>query len=89
MTFNRGTLEEFTTWHEQVKLSEEIPPEGKIGFVNGIPAPLNQRTMSYSKTIAHPVNNNDYIWYYGDYPSGEELTLEQVQTLGWFPPELL
>ena len=89
MTYHRGTLTEFNIWHDAAMISENIPiPGGKIGFVNGIPAPDNQRTIVYSGAALHPSNTDDYIWVYGDYPDGESLTLTEVQTMGWFPEEI-
>ena len=89
MTYHRGTLEEFNTWHSAAMINDEIPiPDGRIGFVNGIPAPNNQRTVAYSSAVLHPSNAGDYIWAYGDYPDGESLTLIEVKTMGWFPEEV-
>ena len=89
MTCHRGTLAEFNTWHNAAMISDDIPmPDGRIGFVNGVPAPDNQRTIAYSKAVLHPSNANDYIWTYGDYPDGESLTLTEIKTAGWFPEEL-
>lgn len=89
MTYHRGTLEEFNVWHDAVKILEEITSEGKIGFVNGVAAPDNQRTVAYSLKIAHPINDNDYIWSYGSYVSGKDsLSLSDVKLAGWFPKEI-
>lgn len=89
MTFHRGTLEEFNIWHDAIKISKDISEEGKIGFVNGVAAPENQRTVAYSMLILHPANENDYAWAYGDYP-GEKASLsrQEVKTLGWFEEEI-
>jgi hypothetical protein len=86
MTYHRGTWTEFNSWHEAAKLAEGIPPEGKIGFVNGVPAPDNQRTTEYSSAIAHPVNEDYYIWLFGAYPmQGKDvLSDEDVRAVGWF-----
>lgn len=86
MTYHRGTLAEFDTWHEAAKTSEGIPSEGKIGFIKGVPMPDNQRTTAYSKAKAHPINADDYVWRYSDYPDGgkDNLSKEDVQTAGWF-----
>ena len=66
-------------------LSEGIPPEGRVGFVNKILTPDNQRTMAYSDPIAHPVNKDDYIWYYGEYADEEKTSLSQDDAIaaGW------
>ncbi len=83
MMFHRGTIEQFNTWHDAVKVAEGYP---KIGYINGIPAPQNEQTTAYSYAIPHPNNNNDYIWEDGKYPRVGEtmLTLAEVKTLGWF-----
>lgn len=90
MTYHRGTLEEFNAWHENVKILEGIPIDGKIGNVSGVPAPNNQRTMTYSDPISHPVNEDDYIWGYGKYSdeNKEILTISDVKILGWFQEEI-
>ena len=88
MTYHRGTLTEFNTWHDTAMISASIPSEGRVGFVKGVLAPDNQRTVAYSDAVLHPSNADDYIWVYGDYPDGESLTLTEVQTMGWFPEEL-
>lgn len=89
MTYHRGTLAQFNTWHSAAMISDDIPiPDGKIGFVNGIPAPKNQHTIAYSTATLHPSNADDYIWVYGDYPDRESLTLTEIQTAGWFPEEI-
>ncbi len=81
----KGTIEEFEVWHATAKELEGIPPEGKVGYVNGVPAPNNQRTTAYSDAIKHPTEEL-YVWKAGAYPMGGELlTLEQVKNLGWFP----
>lgn len=88
MTYHRGTLAQFDTWHTAAKTSAGITPEGKVGFVNGVPAPDKQRTIAYSEAIAHPSNVDDYIWPYSDYQDGTVLTADAVKTAGWFPEEL-
>lgn len=84
MIFHRGTLEEFNIWHDAVKIAEGYP---KIGYINGIPAPQNQKTVAYSAAVSHPSNINDYIWADGKYPriGHSMLSLEEVKVLGWFP----
>lgn len=85
--YHRGTLEQFNIWHETVKIAEGITPAGKIGYVAGKSAPNNQRTTAYSEAIPHPLNENDYIWQYGNYPESEILTTEDVIAVGWFNSE--
>ena len=87
MTYHRGTLEEFNTWHDTAKITEGITAEGKIGFIGGVPAPNNQRTMAYSEVIQNPDSSDDYIWAYGDYAIAERAVLNQtdVNDLNWFP----
>lgn len=86
MSYHRGTLAEFNTWHDATKLAEGLP---KVGSVNGTPAPGNQQTVAYSDAIAHPTNPDDYIWQDGKYPIEGKTMLSQseVETLGWFPSE--
>lgn len=83
--FHRSTLAEFNAWHKTAMLSEGIPPEGRIGYVNGVLAPDNQRTMAYSDPITHPVNTDDCIWHYGEYPDTKKTVLSQEDTVavGW------
>lgn len=83
--YNRGTLAEFTVWHEAVKVSEGIIGDGRVGDVRGVPAPQNQRTTTYSIAIPHPINTNDYIWCYGKYPDAEKTSLSQDDAIasGW------
>ena len=91
MTFRRGTLAEFNTWHDAAMIRANIPtPYGRIGFVKGVPAPDNQRTMVVSRAILHPSNADDYIWSYGDYPDIKKplLTLTEIRTSGWYPGEV-
>jgi hypothetical protein len=86
MTYNRGTIEEFNLWHQMAMAAENIPTEGRIGFVNGVPAPQNQRTIAYSSAIPHPTGGDDYIWFYGKYPDTNkpELSTEDARNAGWF-----
>lgn len=67
--YHRGTLAQFNTWHETANAAEGITPEGKIGFVDGKPAPNNQRTTAYSSAQANPNKVDDYVWLYGAYKS--------------------
>jgi len=87
MTYHRGTLAKFNTWHSAALVSAGIGAEGRIGLVKGYLAPNNQRTTTYSSVISHPSNADDYIWGYGNYPDGEKtsLTRTEVKTAGWFP----
>ena len=82
--YNKGTLEQFNEWHDRVKILEGITPEGKVGFVDGVPAPDRQRTTAYSQASKHPTDDI-YIWQYGAYPTGETFTSLQVREMGWFP----
>jgi len=85
MIYHRGTLEEFNMWHTAVKVSEGITGEGRVGFIQGIPAPNNQRTVAYSVPIQHPNETDDYIWSYGDYEDTQKLSLSEsgAKILGW------
>lgn len=89
--YHRGTLTEFNTWHAAAMASEGIElPDGKTGFVNGQVAPDNQRTTAYSNVCPHPVNADDYVWFYGNYPDDAKtsLSLTEAKTAGWFPKEI-
>lgn len=88
--YHRGSLQEFNAWHDAAKIIENIPAEGRIGYVNDIPAPENERTFSYSYTIQNPNLSDDYIWLYGDYPiDGKEvLSYDNFINLGWLPQEI-
>lgn len=68
--YYQGTLEQYNIWHTWVCHEDRanIPEEGKINFVNGVAAPDKQRTIRYSRTIAHPENEDDYIFKFGVYP---------------------
>jgi len=85
--FLRGTLQQFESWHETAKISENIPQEGKVGYLKGKLAINRQKTINYSDAIKHPINENDYIWLCGNYCTNENLDLEQVKLLGWFNDE--
>lgn len=84
MTYHRGTIEEFNTWHAIALYSEGLP---KIGYVNGQPAPQNQQTTSYSNAIQNPNKTNDYVWAYGKYPIVNKAVLTEAayKALNWFP----
>lgn len=88
--FHRGTLDQFDTWHDAAKNLAAIPAEGKIGNVNGIPAPQNQRTIAVSEAIAHPINNDDYIWQFCGHKDENftSLTFEEVRALGFFAEDI-
>jgi len=77
--YHRGTLAQFNTWHIAAKTAYGIPEDGIIGFVDGKPAPENQRTTSYSIAIQNPAGGDDYIWNYGSYPDSNLQTVSQ----GW------
>jgi hypothetical protein len=82
--YQRGTLAQFEVWHNAAMEAENIPsPDGKIGYVNGQPAPNRQRTTAYSQVIQHPMGGDDYIWNCGKYCDGDVYTLLEVQDLGW------
>lgn len=87
--YQRGTLEDFKVWHEKTKQSYGIPPEGMVGYVNGHPAPGNQRTINYTEATQNPDKSNDYIWVCGAYPEKEKATLlkSDVENLNWFARE--
>ncbi len=84
--YHKGTLSDFNKWHEAVKVDEGIPPDGRIGFVNGKPAPNNQRTMHYSMPVKHPRDTDSYVWLHGDHADRKKtkLTKEKAKTDGWF-----
>lgn len=83
--YYRGNLGTFDAWHGSAKTSAGIPSYGKIGRTNGVYAPNKQRTISYSKTFAHPENPDDLVWMYRKYPDSEltPLTDAEVIKLGW------
>ena len=85
--YHRGTLEEFNTWHDSAKISANIPHEGKINAISGIPAPDNQRTIAAASAISHPTNQNDYIWIFSHYEDTQrpKFSLEEVKTEGFLP----
>ena len=87
MTYHRGILTEFNTWHDAAKLAEGIPVEGKINSAAGILMPNNQRTTACSNAISHPSNIDDYIWDYWKYIDlGEDsFSLTEVQAAGFLP----
>lgn len=82
--YNRGTIEEFNTWHINVKQVEGLP---KMGYINGLPAPQNQETVAYVNAIQNPDNSDDYIWLYGAYPISDKTDLSQtdINNLNWLP----
>ena len=90
MTYHRGTFAEFNTWHNAAMLAEGITEEGRVGFINGIPAPDSQRTTAYSESYLHPTNEDDYVWTYGSHIDVEKTSSSQseVEALGWFPAEV-
>lgn len=87
MIYYRGTLSEFNTWHEAVKIAEGMP---RVGYINGQPAPQNQQTVAYSESIQHPDGGDDYIWSDGKYPieGKTPLSKEEAKAFGWFPEVL-
>lgn len=78
-----GTKEEFDIWHTQAKQMEGIPPEGKVGYVNGVPAPNNQRTMAVSDPIEHPTIKGLFFWKTMGARFGEVKTEDEVELLGF------
>lgn len=85
--YNRGNLAEFELWHIFVMNEEGISPkDGRVGMVDGVPAPQNQRTVAYSEAIRHPSGTDDYIWLYGDYPDEQkdDLSEDDARNAGWF-----
>lgn len=84
----RGKLKDFKEWHDAVKAANDIPPEGKIGYVNGQPAPQNQRTTAYVEAIQSPEKTDDYIWQADAHEElkkedAVELSQEDVENLDW------
>jgi len=71
---NRGTAVQYNTEHAADCALAGIPAEGKVGFVNGVPAPDTQRTMKLYDAFQNPDNSDDYIWRF---------TGDDVATLGW------
>lgn len=84
--FIRGTLDEFKAWHEKAKIKYGIPPEGKIGFIDGVPAPDNQRTYEFVDVITNPKDDKDHIWETdSDIAVGKvPLTKADIDNLEWF-----
>ena len=86
MTFIRGTLDEFKTWHNKEKARQGIPPEGKIGEVEGVPAPNNQRTYNVTAPIVNPQNKDEVAWKttQSEIPQGKQsLSEEEFKILKW------
>lgn len=85
--YHIGTLAEYTTEHDAIKVRRGIPAGGRIGNVNGVPAPDKPRTTHYSKPIAHPTNADSYIWKFDDFCKGDSQThtVAEVKAAGWFP----
>lgn len=87
--YYQGAQNDFDTWHNWVCDSdrENIPPEGKINKIRRKKMPDNQRTISYSNAIAHPINPDDFIWMFGDYPKVDmgltEYTLAEAISNGY------
>lgn len=87
MTYHRGTLLEFNTWHDVVKIKEGLP---KVGYVNGQPAPNNQETTAYSSATQNPDESDDYVWRYGAYPivGKQDLSQADIDNLKWFGEDI-
>jgi len=88
--YHRGTFEEFQSWHEAVMEAEGITQEGKIGYINGVPAPERQRTTAYSLAWQYPSEEvDDYVWEFGKYQDNEipALDYDEAVAAGWFGGE--
>ena len=85
MEIYRGTLEEFKEWHTAAKIAENIPPEGRIGFVNGVPAPNNQRTFNVADPIQNPDKSNDYYWDNEKFKDNKypKSTINKIEDINW------
>ncbi len=72
MTYHRGTLAEFTPWHNAAMAAEGIP--------NG------EGTYAYSDAVKNPNHTDDYVWLYGRYPINgrADLSFADVLALNWF-----
>ncbi len=81
--YHRGTLSEFNTWHNNVKIILNLP---KIGYVNNQLAPQNEHTIAYVDPIQNPNKSDDYIWNYAAYPIDGKIQLSQmdINNLDWF-----
>ena len=77
-----GTMQDFETWHTIAKIAEGIPPEGRVGFVNGKPAPQNQRTIAVSDPVKHP-GKDEYAWEVMGSPMGQLRTEAEVKQMGY------
>lgn len=82
--YHLGTLAEFNTWHETAMAAEGITPEGKIGFINGEPAPTAQRTIAYSAPYKNPNKEDEYMWLYGKYKSPSMYSYAAIPD-SWLP----
>jgi len=89
MGWHRGTLAEYITEHTAMKVRFGIPEGGKITYLRGKLAPTRPRTTHYSKPIAHPTNNDDYIWQFdeGGRAASTVYIDAQVKAVGWFPDD--
>jgi len=83
------TLQQFNTWHEAAMQAEGITPEGKVGYINGVPAPDSQRTTAYSIAIPHPTQEDYYLCKFGNYQDSELPALDDAEAVaaGWFGGE--
>ena len=84
-----GTPAIFESWETWVcdKMRANIPPEGRINFVNGIPSPNNQRTMRYTIRIDHPTIRGKCIWNFCDYDTLNlpKISYDEAVAEGYFP----
>ncbi len=69
--YYQGTESEIDTWHSYAMDPSQanIAAEGNINMVDGVSKPDNQRTVGYSRKIAHPTNSDDFIIRFGEYPN--------------------
>ena len=82
--YHRGTLSQFNSWHATAMAAEGIPPEGKVGYINGEPAPTAQRTVAYSAAIQNPDKSDEYCWLYGKYRAGNINCVNSIPE-SWLP----
>lgn len=88
--FYRGTENRLSGFINSCNVSQGIHPKnGKTGFNKGKKAQDKQHTMQYNIKIPHPINEDDYIVNRGVYidNSFDDLSLEDVKSLGWFPED--
>lgn len=76
--YHRGSLKQFEAWENAVRAKLNIPSN-------------NGKTTAYSSPRAHPDNDNDVIWIFGDYPSQtkQQYSLKEVKDLGFLSSDPL